>query len=193
MPLSRLRLRIAAGFALAFGVSLALLAVAAFVYLRAESTHRLDARLAATARGVEAAMERERRDTPDSTLTFAATEVVTEWPHNGDGFVIVDSAGHVLAGVGTPRRRESVLQGWPPVREQFTVGEGERSLRVHARRVPAANSPHRRDAYGLAAFASMRVIVDDAELLAGPVKSRCRPLNETSRTCRNRFLPGNTL
>ena len=47
MPASRLRLRIALGFAVVFAAALAIFAAASVTYLRRESERRLDGRLGA--------------------------------------------------------------------------------------------------------------------------------------------------
>lgn len=97
MAASRLRLRLAAGFAVAFGLGLCLLAAGSLGYLWRESHRRLDARLAATADGVTEAMLRELRETPDSTMAYAADEVRLEWPTSSARWAIVRPDGTVLA------------------------------------------------------------------------------------------------
>lgn len=97
MPVSRLRLRLAGGFALAFTVGLGVLAASGLGYLWRESTRRFDRHLDAVAGGVALALGRELEETPDSSLAFVAGEVAEEWPANGDAFVLLDSAGAVAA------------------------------------------------------------------------------------------------
>lgn len=112
MPLSRLRLRLAAGHAVAFVVGLGLLAALALGYLWRESTKRLDARLAAVADGVARNVARELSDTPDSSLAYAANEVVKEWPANDDAFGIADGSGVLVAGVNRSRVLDPVMGAW---------------------------------------------------------------------------------
>ena len=104
MPVSQLRLRLAGGFALAFGLGLALLATGALGYLWRESHRRLDARLEMTANGVVDAMLRELRETPDSSMAYAANEVRLEWPSRADRWVLTRPDGVVLAATDSSTR-----------------------------------------------------------------------------------------
>ena len=59
MPLSRLRLRLSAGFAIAFAAGLGVLAAGVLGYLWRESSQRLDASLQAVANEVAHSLARE--------------------------------------------------------------------------------------------------------------------------------------
>ena len=97
MPVSRLRLRLSGGFAIAFSIGLAILAAGTLGYLWHESNRRFDARLQNIISGVATGLERELTETPDSSLAYVGEEVVAEWPPNGDGFLITDASGRLIA------------------------------------------------------------------------------------------------
>ena len=166
MALSRLRLRLAGGFAFAFLVALAILAAAALGYLWAESTRRLDKRLDASADGVAASVARVVRDSRDSSLAHAANEVVREWPSNGDLFAIVDSSGAMIAGVGPREVIGRMIGAWTAASApHFGVdkpGDDYRASGVHAT-LPLAGGPSLK--FGVLAFSSIEGIDSDTHLL----------------------------
>ncbi len=96
MRVSGLRLRLAGGFAAAFAVGLALLAAFGIAYLKRESTRRFDVRLDSVVGEVIAELRREETEYPDSSLTFVASRVATEWSDTNDAFVIFDVAGTAI-------------------------------------------------------------------------------------------------
>ncbi len=167
MALSRLRLRLAAGFAFAFLVALAILATVALGYLWNESTRRLDKRLDASADGVAAAVARVMHDSRDTSLAHAANEVVREWPANGDLFAIVDSGGAMVAGVGPRVVIDRVLAAWTTAASpRFGVdkpGDDYRASGVHAT-LPRAGGPGLR--FGVLAFSSIEGIDSDTHVVA---------------------------
>ena len=97
MPVSRLRLKLSGGFAIAFSIGLSLLATVTLGYLWRESNRRFDRRLEGIVAGAATGLERELEETPDSSLSYVAQEVVSEWPRNGDRFLVSDSTGRILA------------------------------------------------------------------------------------------------
>ncbi len=97
MVISRLRLRLAGGFALAFALGLGVLSALGLGYLWRESTRRFDNRLSDVTRGLVVAIERELEETPDSSMAYVVGEVSSEWPSNGDAFLVLDSLGNVTA------------------------------------------------------------------------------------------------
>ncbi len=167
MPVSRLRLQLAAGFALAFGLGLALLALGALGYLRRESERRLDARLTAVARGVAEAMVREEAETPDSTMAFAAHEVRDEWPSPGDRWVIVASDGRVLAATDTTAIvARMVARAGASEGGRFTLADGDDDVDAIAVN-QATTAPVRADGhFRVIAWGSTEGIEQDARLLA---------------------------
>ena len=167
MALSRLRLRLAGGFAFTFLVALAILAAAALGYLWAESTRRLDKRLDASADGVAASVARVMQDSRDSSLAHAANEVVREWPSNGDLFAIVDASGAMVAGVGPREVIGRMLAAWTAASApHFGVdkpGDDYRASGVHAT-LPLPNGAQLK--FGVLAFSSIEGIDTDTHLLA---------------------------
>ena len=167
MALSRLRLRLAAGFAFAFLVALAILATIALGYIWKESTRRLDKRLDASADGVAAAMGRVLGETKDTSLARAANEVVREWPPTGDLFVIVDDTGAMLAGIGPRDVIDRVLITWAGAHApRFAVdkpGDDYRASVLRATLPQPRGAPLR---FGVLAFNSVEVIDSDTHLLA---------------------------
>ena len=167
MALSRLRLRLAAGFAFAFLVALAILATIALGYIWRESTRRLDKHLDASADGVAAAMGRVLGETTDTSLAHAANEVVREWPPTGDLFVIVDDAGAMVAGVGPRDVIDRVMTTWAGAHSpRFAVDKPGDDYRASVLR---ATLPRGRGAplkFGVLAFDSIEGIDSDTHLLA---------------------------
>lgn len=97
MPVSRLRLRLAAGFALAFALGIGGLALGALAFMSRESTRRFDSHLDVVGNGLITALTREYSETPDSSYRFTTGEVATEWPDNADAFLFLDDSGTVVA------------------------------------------------------------------------------------------------
>lgn len=167
MALSRLRLRLAAGFAFAFLAALAILAAAALGYLWRESTRRLDTRLDASADGVAAAVGRVMRESGDSSLAHAGNEVVREWPPDGGPFAIVDESGAVVAGVGPRDVIERALRAWPEAREpHFAVDKPGDDYRASGLRATLPRAPGTPLRFGVLAFSSIEGIDSDTHLLA---------------------------
>lgn len=166
MATSRLRLRVAGGFALAFAGGLSLLAIGALGYLWRESNRRLDQRLEAVATGVAHALTREANETPDSTLTFAASEVADEWPSNGDAFLIVGANDSTLAMVGPAADAARIRAAWRSAHaERIVLDTGGPDYRAVARRFTVASDSAHKQALTIIAFASTEGIESDTELL----------------------------
>lgn len=167
MALSRLRLRLAAGFAFAFLVALAILATVALGYIWNESTRRLDRRLDSSAGGVAAAVGRVLGESSDSSLAHAANEVVREWPANGDLFAIVDETGALVAGVGPREVIDRMLRAWATApAAQFGVDKPGDDYRASGLRatLPRLHGPPLK--FGVLAFNSIEGIDSDTHLLA---------------------------
>ncbi len=167
MALSRLRLRLAAGFAFAFLVALAILATVALGYIWNESTRRLDRHLDASADGVATAMGRVLRESADTSLAHAANEVVREWPLNGDLFAIVDERGALVAGVGPRDVIDRMLKAWTTAASpRFGVDKPGDDYRASVLRatLPRVKGPPLK--FGVLAFNSIEGIDSDTHLLA---------------------------
>jgi signal transduction histidine kinase len=100
MPLSRLRLRLSAAFALAFVLSLVVLDVALFLLLRRDGEHQLTHRLQVSATQVTDALTREFNEAPQLGLLEAVRETFRELPVTPDAFVVYDGTGARLAANG---------------------------------------------------------------------------------------------
>ncbi len=167
MALSRLRLRLAAGFAFAFLVALAILATVALGYIWNESTRRLDRHLDASADAVATSMGRVLRESADSSLPHAANEVVREWPLNGDLFAIVDERGALVAGVGPREVIDRMLRAWTAAPSpRFGVDKPGDDYRASGLRatLPRLQGPPLK--FGVLAFNSIEGIDSDTHLLA---------------------------
>ncbi len=176
MATSRLRLRLASGFALAFAIGLALLTVGALGYLNRESRRRLDGRLDAIMSGVLAAVQRERAVEPDSSLAFAAREVAAEWPPNGDAFVLLDDRSMPLSAVDADSAYPRVLQHWHDAGTvRFNVEDGGPDLRATASSATLHSRGGRTESVTVLAFSSTEGIESDTELL-GLVLAIASPL-----------------
>ena len=171
MPLSRLSVRLTAGFAIAFAVGLGVLAAGALGYLWRESGRRIEARLTALTRQVNQSLQRELGDAPDSSLAYAADEVVSEWPSNNDSFAIVDEAGRVVAIADRAHAGDSLSAALA------RAGGGSRFAFTHAgepfRAVVTPATTFRDGAHAwtsrVIAFRFAEGIEGDAELLAGTI------------------------
>lgn len=174
MALSRLRVRLALAFSVAFAVGLALLAAGSFFYFSAESHRRLEQRLDDLVADVRVNLEAEYRETPDSSSRFVASEVVGEWPRNGGSFFVCDDAGQWLTATDISAIAQGMLPycGDPAGTQRDVTDREGAAIRVAASRVvvstadgvaPASSRP-----FLIVAFASTAGIVEDSEvLLAG--------------------------
>jgi two-component system OmpR family sensor kinase len=169
MPLSRLRLRLAAGFAVAFALGFGVLAAGALGWLWRESTRRLDARLAAVTDGVAYNVARELNETPDSSLGFAASEVAREWPANDDAFGIVGERGVLLAGVNRAGALDAVMGAWARSgnASHLVVPFRDEDIRVVALPAATFHAKGHEWRFGVVAFHSTEGIESDTQVLAG--------------------------
>lgn len=170
MALSRLRLRLAGGFALVFGTGLFLLAAGSLTYLWRESNRRLDVHLAGVIDGVTAGLERELKETPDSAASFAAREVLAEWPSTEHGFAVIDKAGVVLAALDRDGALTSVREAWQRsvINGPFSLERDGSDYRASGRTVRIDVAPPRPAVeLRILAFRSTEGIEEDTRLLAG--------------------------
>lgn len=100
MPISRLRLRMAAWFTLAVAIAVAAGDVALAIYLRRDADAQLRRNLTADAREFLHAVRREAAE-PDMTPAQAVHDAMEEWPAGPTAFATVTSAGTIL-GTGGP-------------------------------------------------------------------------------------------
>ncbi|HEY2805880.1 MAG TPA: histidine kinase dimerization/phospho-acceptor domain-containing protein [Gemmatimonadales bacterium] len=114
MPFSRLRLQLAAWFALVFIIGLGAVDIALFSSLKREGERELTSQARATAAGLRIAMRRELVENPGE-MEDAAEEALAEWPPDSAGFVIFGPTGQRLASRG-PADLTALV---PPVASQL--------------------------------------------------------------------------
>jgi signal transduction histidine kinase len=88
MPLSRIRLRLASWFALAFVVGLVGLSLTLFLYMRRQNEARFNRQLSLTAGELLSAVHAEYAEAPDSGAAAAAAAALEEWPDHPEAFAI---------------------------------------------------------------------------------------------------------
>ncbi len=140
MRISRLRLRLAAGFALAFAIGIAVVAAGGLAFLSWESTRRFDAHLKEVGAGLLTALSRELAETPDSSLRYVAGEVEAEWPANGEAFLVLDSTGAVMARRDPGTNAARVLAALPRARLAHVAPTGAQTVTIE-QVVVAPNEP----------------------------------------------------
>lgn len=102
MAPSRLRLRIAVWFALAYLLGLAALNLSLYVSLRLRADRRLTQQMETLAVALQQAVLLELSETPDSGLVGASREALREWAAPPGGYRVVDAQGRKLAERGPP-------------------------------------------------------------------------------------------
>lgn len=101
MALSRVRLRLTAGFAIAFLIGLVALNTALFAYLRRQASRRVTAHLQLSAEQLLRSIHQEQATDPaDRAITAAAHEVLGEWPDPTVAFRVFDGHGTELGSHG---------------------------------------------------------------------------------------------
>ncbi|MEO8226399.1 MAG: HAMP domain-containing sensor histidine kinase [Gemmatimonadota bacterium] len=100
MPLSRLRIQLAAWFALAFLVGLGILDLSLLWSVRRAADRRLSRDLSRTASELLVAARREFADFGDSSAAAAARGAIAEWPTGLEAVAVYDSLGERLAVAG---------------------------------------------------------------------------------------------
>lgn len=170
MPFSRLRLRLAGGFALILGITLALFVSAGLWRQWTQSRDRLDMRLESVAIAVDHALVQELADVPGSSLRAAASEVVRRWPHESDAFAVLDSTGTALAVIDRlDLARRALVAARDPSANRFDLvrdGEDGRAIRHHAV-LSSARRTH--GPVEIVVFDSTEGIERDIEALTGTI------------------------
>ncbi len=173
MPVSRLRLRLAFGFAMAFAVGTGLLAAGGLAFTARESTRRFDAHLDGIGAGVISAVAREYEETPDSSYGFVAGEVAAEWPENGDAFLLLDASGTLAALRDPDGASQRVLSVLPADRSsRFDVDRGGTDLRgrvIDTTIVMTGDAAAITHRFRVVTFGSTEGIEADTELLLGAI------------------------
>lgn len=97
MPLSRLRLRLAVWYAIAYLAGLTALDLSMYGYLRLKSDRRLTSELRSKARAFLQATELEFAEASAAGVAAAGQEALRELPPAPEAYAIVDASGAVLA------------------------------------------------------------------------------------------------
>lgn len=101
MALSRVRLRLTAGFAIAFLVALVALNAALFAYLRRQGSRRVTIHLESSAEQLVRSIHQEQLlDAADHDIAAAADEVLGEWPDPTIAFQVFDAGGALIGAHG---------------------------------------------------------------------------------------------
>lgn len=163
--ISRLRLQLAASFALVFLIGLGAADLALFTWLRRNAERDFAAQLSATARGVAANIAQEITAT-QGTLGASAREVLGEWPAESTGLVVYGTAGEAAASRGTASLRALVPAAaqLPADHRTWEVpldAEGALALSL-ARSAASATAP----AFSVVAFQSTAAVREATERLA---------------------------
>lgn len=195
MPLSRLRLRLAAWFALAFFAGLLVLSVTMFLYLRHQSEARFNRQLAISAGELLGAIRLEYAEAPERGASAAAQAVLEEWPARPEAFGVYDAAGGRLGATGPTPLAGALPAAFPSnlAKPVDLPGSGEHRVRLTAvgtadpaLRVLAASTTTTLDedeeAFALWLFASVPPTII-LSLVAGYVLSRraLRPVGALER------------
>ncbi len=136
MPLSRVRLRLAGWFSLAFLAGLLLLSLFLYLYTHRRNDARFTSALTSEAKDLVQAIQREFAETPAAGLTAAASAAIEEFPAGLDGFAVYDPLGARVATGGVAALAASTpasltADSWS-ARE--VPGAGEHGIRlIHAR------------------------------------------------------------
>lgn len=169
MKLSRLRLRLTGGFALAFAGALGLLTALGLGYLWRESHRRLDDRLEAVARSAEENFRREFEEKGDSGATYAANEMVYEWPQSEDAFAILSESKSVIATADHDSVVDEAIAALPSVGgpSRYSFPANGQNYRVYATALKTFESKKNRVRYRVLSFRSTEGLSRDVELLLG--------------------------
>jgi signal transduction histidine kinase len=132
MPLSRVRLRLAGWFSLAFLAGLLLLSLFLYDYTHRRNDARFTGTLAAQASDLIQAIQREYAEAPGSGLAGAARAAVEKWPTGPDGLAVYDANGARVATGGPARVTEGTPHSLPPVpwNARDVAGTGEHGIRL---------------------------------------------------------------
>ncbi len=117
MKLSRLRVRLASTFAVAFLAVLALLQLILYAYLHTQFSRHFSQLLQAESQELAVAITNELHE--GGTLSRAAHSVLDEWPARDFGLAVLDASGTVIATGGSQRLRS--LMSRPAVPDNRTV------------------------------------------------------------------------
>ncbi len=111
MPISRLRLRLAAWFGFIFLLALVVLDVGFLGYARRQAQRRLTREVTVAASEIRDAITKEYASFPQSPPDSAVAEVLGEWPAGPDIIAVFDASGRRLGARGASRLVERLSPG----------------------------------------------------------------------------------
>ena len=135
MALSRVRLRLTAGFAIAFLAGLAALNAGLFAYLRRQAGRRVTSHLELSARQLLRSIHDEQRQDDTRGPVSAAREVLGEWPDPTVAFRVFDTGGTDIGSHG-----DSTLLAVIPAPDALVLGR-PRTVRSALARYYAERDP----------------------------------------------------
>lgn len=161
MLLSRLRMRLAAWFALAFVAALSLLNLVLYAYLRHQSDQRLTRDLRRSAVELAVLIRDEYLEQPANGLQAAAREALMEWPPRSESFVAYGESGARLAERGDTALLHAMparLAATPPAVRDVQIG------RAHPVRLVTLRPKETPRIYVVASGSTDRVIEENEAL-----------------------------
>lgn len=163
MALSRLRLRLAAWFVLAFLIGLTVLDTALYLYLRDQNDRRLTRHLQRTSDELADAIRIEYANNPGRGLPSAASEALVEWPARPEAFAVYAARGDRIGSQGDSSflqvAPDRLLPGdWMPW--QDLAGPAEQRLRAVVSRSPGQPD------FAVLTLGSTRTLDEENEALA---------------------------
>ena len=102
MPISRLRLRLAAWFGAAFLIGLVILDVGFLLYTHRKADAKLTRDVTKDARDLSSGVIQERDANPAASAAASVAEVLGEWPPGVEVIAVYDAAGEILGHRGSP-------------------------------------------------------------------------------------------
>lgn len=133
MPLSRLRLRLTASFALAFCAGLFLLSVTLVLFARRASNGRLTRELYAEAAQLAGSVVLEYQESPPDSVEGAVRATLDEWPGRPEAFGLYRMDGRRIAATGP----DSLLRALPATLPPEGAGPADTGAEMaHIRLVP---------------------------------------------------------
>ena len=145
MPRSRLRLRLAAWFGVAFLIGLVGLDVGVYVFLHRSDDRRLTRELDAAARGLLRAVRQEQTD-GGKPLRAAVADALSEWPAGPEAFAVFDGADSLLGArdtIGFPGLISAVRRAPGPGSVWEVPLDSEATLRLAQARDATVGAPLR--------------------------------------------------
>lgn len=163
MPVSRLRLTLAAWFGAAFLTGALALDVAFYAYFHGEADRQLTSDVRAAADGLAKEVAREQGES-HASVGAAASDALIEWPATPIAFVVFDSSQDSVAARGSARLVHAIVAGAAGVRSDSLWNlpwRHDHAIRLATAHVEQAGG------FTVAAGGSDHVVTHYDEVLAG--------------------------